>query len=139
MVKELCHFYVIDRVRSALDQMREGLATLNVLSLLKRHPLVMEQAFCANSSQLCALDISNLFLPVLDEPGSNTHSRQELIVMHWRDYLQDCGTVLIIDLKVMLLSHNILLQYLTPGGFHMLQCFHYICQIESCMYSLYCR
>ena len=71
----------------------------------------MEQAFCGNSSQLCALDISNLFLPVLDEPGSNTHSCQELIVMHWRDYLQDCeGTVLIIDLKFMLLSHNILLQ-----------------------------
>lgn len=108
MVKELCHFFVIDRVRSALEQLRQGLATLDVLSLLKRHPLTMEQAFCAENSQLCAVDISNLFLPVLDEPGSNKHSRQELIVMHWRDYLQDCeGTVLLtIVLKFMLLTHD---------------------------------
>ena len=64
MVKELCHFFVIDRVRSALEQLRQGLATLDVLSLMKRHPLVMDQAFCAKNSQLCALDISNLFLPM---------------------------------------------------------------------------
>lgn len=91
MVKELCHYLVIDSVRSALEQLKEGLTTLDVLGLMRRYPLVMEEAFCSKESEVKASDIDNLFLPVFDDPGSNKYACQELMIMHWRDYLQDCG------------------------------------------------
>lgn len=94
MVKEICHFLVIDVVRSALDQMRQGLQTLHVLELVQKHPLLMQQAFCVNDKPLTAADMTDLFVPLMDELGSNKYPRQELILMHWRDYLQDCeGTI----------------------------------------------
>lgn len=93
MVKELCHFFVIDNVRSAVEQFKEGLGTLDILSLIKRHPRVMQEAFCAKESKLKASDVLDLFIARLDEPGSNNYERQELILMHWRDYLQDCEGV----------------------------------------------
>ena len=41
MVNELCHFFAIDVVRGALDQMRQGLGTLDVLGLMKKYPKLM--------------------------------------------------------------------------------------------------
>lgn len=94
MVTELCHFFVIDIVRSALDQMRQGLQTLDVLALMRKNPMLMQQAFCATEQPLTASRMNELFTVKMDEPGSNNYPRQELAVMYWRDYLQDCdGTV----------------------------------------------
>lgn len=87
MVKELCHFLVIDIVRGALDQMRQGLGTLDILALMRKNPRLMQQAFCAREKPLRASDVNDLFTPRMDEPGSNRYPRQELALMHWRDYL----------------------------------------------------
>ena len=56
----------------------------------------MQQAFCARDKPLTAVDVDALFTPNMDDPGSNKYPRQELALMHWRDYLQDCeGTTCI--------------------------------------------
>ncbi len=90
MVSELCHFFVIDIVRGGLDQMRQGLGTLGILELMKKNPGLIQEAFCAREKPLTASDVNDLFTPNMDDPGSNKYPRQELTLMHWRDYLQDC-------------------------------------------------
>lgn len=90
MLNELCHFLVIDIVRGAVDQMRQGLQTLDILALMKKNAQSMEQAFCAQEKPLSACDVNALFTPNMDDIGSNMYPRQELALMHWRDYVQDC-------------------------------------------------
>lgn len=68
--------------------------TLSILALMKKNPQLMQQAFCAKEEPLAACDVNALFTPNMDDIGSNMYPRQELSLMHWRDYLQDCeGTV----------------------------------------------
>ena len=100
-MNELCHFFAIDVVRGALDQMRQGLGTLDVLGVMKKYPKLMQQSFCARDKPLTAVDVDALFTPNMDDPGSNKYPRQELALMHWRDYLQDCeGTIMLKNVQL---------------------------------------
>ena len=73
MVSELCHFFVIDIVHGALDQMRQGLGTLGILELMKKNPGLIQEAFCAREKPLTASDVNDLFTPNMDDPGSNKY------------------------------------------------------------------
>ena len=86
---ELCHFYVIDKACSALTQFKEGLSILNVLSLVQRHPNLFKDVFCHEPKPLTANVIDGLFKTVYTEEGTRQREQQELIVMYWRDYLQE--------------------------------------------------
>ena len=46
--------------------------------------------------------MDSLFVPELAEEGANVRPQQELIIMHWRDYLQDCEGEVFHDLSVIL-------------------------------------
>lgn len=90
IVEELCHFFVIDKVRSVLEEFKEGLCTLNILALIKAHPEEFEMVFCYHPTPLTANAMDLLFVPTLAEEGTTTRDKQEIIVMNWRDYLLDC-------------------------------------------------
>ncbi|XP_044175097.1 G2/M phase-specific E3 ubiquitin-protein ligase-like isoform X2 [Acropora millepora] len=91
IVKDVCQFYIIDRVRSAIEDFKAGLQTLGILNLIEKYPNTMAQVFCSSSLlKLTASRMDSLFVPELAEEGANVRPQQELIIMHWRDYLQDC-------------------------------------------------
>ena len=89
LLDELRRFYVIDKACSALTQFKEGLSTLNVLSLMQRHPNLFEEVFCHEAKPLTASVIDGLLKVAYAEDGTRQREQEELIVMYWRDYLQD--------------------------------------------------
>lgn len=94
LVEMIAKYIVIDRPRSALEQFKDGLNTLGILQLMQSHPKEFESIFCHEEKKLSADECDSLFTPMFGPIGSNIRERQELIVMYWRDYLQDCeGTV----------------------------------------------
>lgn len=90
LVKELSYYFVVDKASSAIEKFKEGLCTLGVLALLKQQPSLFRQYFCHLPMSLTALTIDNIFLPNYSEEGCRMRDREELVMMHWRDYLQDC-------------------------------------------------
>ena len=89
LVKMIARYEVLDKPRSALKQFKEGLSTLDVLHVMKQHPAEFENLFCHQGKALSASEIDRTFLPMLDPVGCNARDRQELVLMHWRDYLQE--------------------------------------------------
>lgn len=89
LLDELCRFYVVDKACSALTQFKEGLSTLNVLPLMKQHPHLFENVFCHEAKPLTAFVIDDLFKVVYAEEETRQREQEEMIVMYWRDYLQD--------------------------------------------------
>ena len=61
LLDELCRFYVIDKVCSALTRFKEGLSTLNVLSLTQHHTNLFEDMLCHKAKPLTANVIDGLF------------------------------------------------------------------------------
>lgn len=90
LVNELCNFFVIDKVRSVLEQFKEGLSTLNFLYLIEAHVILFEEIFYHQPTPLTAEAMDQLFIPQYVEKGSRLRNGQEVIVMHKRDYLLDC-------------------------------------------------
>ena len=90
LCEELCLYFVIDKARSAIEAFKEGLSTLNILTLMKSHPALFKEAFCHKLKPLTASDVDNLLVPSYAEEGTRVRDKQECIVMHWRDYLLDC-------------------------------------------------
>lgn len=87
LVGDLCQFFVIDKVRSVLEQFKRG---LSILSFITAHPRELETAFCYNSKTLTAMEVDTLFIPCFEEEGTHLRDEQEIMMMNWRDYLQDC-------------------------------------------------
>ena len=90
LVRDLCQFFVIDKVQSVLEQFKRGLSTLNILSFITAHPRELETAFCYNPKTLTAMEVDMLFIPCFEEEGTHLRDKQEIMMMNWRDYLQDC-------------------------------------------------
>ena len=89
LLKMIAKYIVIDKPRSALEQFKEGLNTLGILELMQAYPVEFESLFCFQKKCLNANDFDRLFTPIMDPLGGNARGKQELILMHWRDYLQE--------------------------------------------------
>ena len=91
IVNTLCRDSVIDKVRSCLEQFKDGLQTLNILDLITKHPGAFEDVFCYNKvDDLTSKVLDDLFYPCLLEMGTVKREKEEQIVMHWQNYLADC-------------------------------------------------
>ena len=115
IVKDVCQYYIIDRVRSAIEDFKAGLQTLGILNLIEKHPDTMAQVFCSSSLlQLTASRMDSLFVPELAQEGANVRPQEALIIMHWRDYLKDCEGKVFHNLSVILFSLTCLYYLLVP-------------------------
>ena len=85
MLREICHFLAINVVKSAFDQMKEGLQTLHILELVKKLAVNVTSINCVTDKPLLDTDMSDLFALLIDELGSNKYPHGELILMHWQD------------------------------------------------------
>ena len=56
---------------------------------MQRHPNLFEEVFCHEAKPLTASVIDGLFKVAYAEEGTRQREQEELIVMYWRDYLQD--------------------------------------------------
>ena len=82
------HFAVIC-VKAELDQLADGLKTLDIFDLLRSNPNKMRQLFVnENPDSLTADKMLDMFLSNLSPLGSNRRESEEAVVMKWVNYLQ---------------------------------------------------
>ena len=72
-----------------MDQLKEGLNTLDILTLLREYPVTMRCLFIANSNLLTADAIQDMFFIHFSASGSNERQKEEEITMFWITFLQD--------------------------------------------------
>ena len=78
-MKELCHYHVIDRPRSVLEQFKDGLKTLGILGLIRKHPAQFEVLFCSQGRCNTPESVDMLFHVEYSINGTMEKERQEFI------------------------------------------------------------
>ena len=82
---------LVDSTRYLLDDLKKGLQTLGVLDAIQNSPEQFRDVFTKeNIRPLDAETVDVLFSTQFEEQGSNERPKQELAMVYWRDYLQDC-------------------------------------------------
>ena len=79
-MQSLVTYSVLTKNKCLLDQMRKGLATLNVLPHIEKHPDLFEQLFVDNVGNVTSDFVKNLLqLPGEDSSGALKRSIQMLL------------------------------------------------------------
>ena len=82
---------LVDSTRYLLDELMKGLQTLSVLDAMKAHPEQFRDVFTSeNIAPLDAQTVDLVFRIDYVEQGSHARQKQEMAIVFWRDYLQDC-------------------------------------------------
>ncbi len=89
LLRMIARHKVIYKLRSALEQFKEGLSTLGILDLMQQYPAELETVFCYQGNVLSATVLDQILTPVMVPLGNNRRDKQKLIKMHWMDYLQE--------------------------------------------------
>lgn len=90
-VRLITNYCLLDSTHCLLDEMKEGMKTLDVLPCIQQFPDKFEEALCGGQeTSLDARAVDLLFKIAYAIPGSNARPIQERAVVYWRDYLQDC-------------------------------------------------
>ena len=83
-------FSSLKKARTAIEEFKDGLRTLDVLDVLMWFPSIFRSYFCYGPTKLPAQSVDDIFRPILSEEGTRMRDREEVLIMHWRDYLQVC-------------------------------------------------
>ena len=95
VISALCRHFTIYTSIAELDQLLQGLQTLQFRTLMKTHPLLLRQVFQV-SQQIISADFIQDFFKVQYSPiGSNNRRIEERIMMNWINFLRDCEGMLI--------------------------------------------
>ena len=98
ILKIILHHILVDSTRYLLEDLKKGLETLGVLEAIQKHPEQFRELFTTeNIRPLDAATVDAIFNIDYDEQGSIRRASQELAIIHWRDYLQDCESMFEID------------------------------------------
>lgn len=87
--------YTHYRIRAELDQIKEGLAKVGVLSAIKRRrPNIWKPLLCADRRLDITVEyIRQLFEPSFSETGSNARLVEEDVIYNWEEYLKEMGKI----------------------------------------------
>lgn len=87
--------YTHHRIRAELDQNKEGLAKVGVLSAIKRRrPNIWKPLLCADRRLDITVEyIRQLFEPSFSETGSNARLVEEDLIYNWQEYLKEMGKI----------------------------------------------
>ena len=98
ILKIILRHILVDSTRYLLEDLKKGLETLGVLEAIQKHPEQFRELFTTeNIRPLDAATVDAIFNIDYDEQGSIRRASQELAIIHWRDYLQDCESMFKID------------------------------------------
>ncbi|XP_049427909.1 G2/M phase-specific E3 ubiquitin-protein ligase-like [Epinephelus fuscoguttatus] len=88
LLEAVLHFYCEGRIHAALQQFKEGLATLGVLDQVTSNPQTFEKIFLQDTASLKASDIVGLFQPRCRSlPASNRRRMEARTIAFWEDWL----------------------------------------------------
>ena len=93
IVKIILRHVLVDSMRYLLEDFKKGLETLGALEAIQKQPEQFRELFTTEN----IATVDPIFRIDFDEQGSNRRNSQELAIIHWRDYLQDCESIFQID------------------------------------------
>ena len=89
IVQSLAMHYSVVCVKAELDDMVDGLKTLDVLGLIRTNGNKLRPLFvCGDSTPPTVDNMIDMFAPKLSPIGSNRRESEEEVVMQWVNYLQ---------------------------------------------------
>lgn len=89
VANETARWFLLNRVNSSLERLKDGLSVLGVLAAVCDNPETFHDAFCYFPQTLTVDRLSSLFTTTRSEAGSNAHAKESKILSFWNDYLQD--------------------------------------------------
>lgn len=89
VVNATASWYVLGRMRPALENFKEGLKAFNLLNAMVSNPSTFEPEMCLSVRQIVLADIDALFTVQRSEKGSNRYECENLVISHWQDLLVD--------------------------------------------------
>ena len=91
LIRSLCLHFVIYAAKSELDQLREGLQVLNLLSIMQSNSTLFMPLFIgSNRPQLTADALLGLFKVKSWSPeGSNSRECEEAVIFNWQNYVRE--------------------------------------------------
>ncbi|XP_031679742.1 G2/M phase-specific E3 ubiquitin-protein ligase [Oncorhynchus kisutch] len=87
LVESATKFYLESRLWDTLEQFKEGLECLSLLSYMNRHSSLFREVFIYAEKPLLAKDIASLFKAQRSPPGTNQRAIEIRVVCFWRDWL----------------------------------------------------
>lgn len=87
IIRSFCLHFLIHSTKSELDQLKEGLATLNLLSKMQSHPLEFRSLFTVSSqSRITADELITLF-------KVKEWELEEAVIFNWENYIQEIAGI----------------------------------------------
>ncbi|KAL1489197.1 hypothetical protein ABEB36_014130 [Hypothenemus hampei] len=118
IIQGTLRFYVVSRIKEALDQFVEGLKTCGVYNYLKEYPHLFRSEMCDNPKSITSDDFEQLFSINYSEQGSNHRQKENKIISFFRDYLVDCERkILVFIFLFFILFLRVVAIYLIPVFF----------------------
>ena len=83
--------HIVFKTTQEISQFIQGLETLQIATLLRRHPRCLRKLFVNDPSEarVTAQYLSRLLSPVLSPHGHNQREKEEAVLLAWSDYIQD--------------------------------------------------
>lgn len=91
LIRNICLHFVIYASKSELDQIRDGLKTLSLLSVMESRPLHFLPLFLGGCQQELTADklIGHFKIQQWSPKGSNDREDEEAIVVNWENYIRE--------------------------------------------------
>ena len=88
IISSLCLHFVILSAKAELDEMVNGLKSLEILTLVRSNPGVVRQLFVKGTPKpLTADSLYDMFTPELSPPMSNWREKEEAQLLNWTNFL----------------------------------------------------
>ena len=76
-------------MKAELDELKQGLGELGIVSLLQKYLITLRPLFVATYDILTADIVQDLFKPCYSPSGSNQREKEEEVIMYWINFLQE--------------------------------------------------
>ena len=89
IISAMCLHYTVLAIKAELDQIVNGLETLDLLFLVRQNPTAARPLFVhSHATLLTAGDVFDIFHPKLSDAGSNKREKEEDQLMKWMNFLE---------------------------------------------------
>ena len=87
IISSMCLHYVILLAKAELDQLVDGLKSLDVLDILQKNPTTARQLLIHMPKPIDADQMYNLFVPNISPEKSNLREEEEAQLFNWANFL----------------------------------------------------
>ena len=91
IIHSFCLHFIIYSAKSELDQIKDGMGTLDVLSVMQRNPSQFLPLFLGNNRPTLTADelIGLLKVKEWSPEGSNSRQSEEAVIFNWENYVRE--------------------------------------------------